>query len=156
MDTVDYNSFGLIPVSQHGAYALINNNAISIIQLPNTEYIRVEVKRGDKFVIVHALGTADNQGNYTAPPFIITTNAGVITYHAMCLAVNNYEIEITTENLSTPTGYIYFNNVPLSNNDGGINDLIVYQVKGKNSLLHQAVQNELIMIIKKQLKEMSE
>ena len=149
MSISDYNSFGIIPITTDGAVAKIDNNAIDIETYQGGEYIRVHTKVGDRFVIVHAEGlpTADIY------PYIVTKENGEIQFYGQGNKVTNYVLEITTDVIGGNSGYVYFNGLI---NIADPNRLLVYQDTGRSGLLHQAVQNELIMLIQKQLKEMSE
>lgn len=149
MSIADYNSFGIIPITTNGFVAKIDNNAIDIESYQGGEYIRVHTKVGDKFVIVHAEGFPDS-GIY---PYIVTKENGEIQFYGQGTKVTNYVLEITTDVIGGNSGYVYFNGV-IDISDP--HHLLVYQDTGRRGLLHQAVQNELIMLIQKQLKEMSE
>ena len=149
MSLADYNSFGIIPITVDGAVATITNSEIDVVAKQYGEYTRIHTKVGDKFVIVHARGSNSDEHIY---PFIVTKENGEIAFYAQGDTVTNYTLEITTDVIGGNSGYIYFNNLKESD---GSNKLLVYQDTGRSGLLHQAVQNELIMFIRKQLEEMN-
>lgn len=157
MSLVDYNSFGLIPVTVKGAVAAITgtspNQTVEIEDNDAGEFIRVETKAGEKFVIVSAWGNGNpNSADNPIPPYFMTNNTGNVTYYATGDKATNCIIEVSNAMIGGDNGYIYFNYLKdeLSPHYG----LIVYKLNDGNSLLKQIVQNELIMYIKKQLKEM--
>lgn len=155
MSLADYNSFGIIPITgigyvakEYGGGSSASPPSVDIEEVTGGEYIRVHTAVGDKFVIVQSYSIPD-QHIY---PYIITTETGTPTFFGQGDSATNYEIEITTDKIGGQSGYIYFNNIVTTDNK----HLLVYQDTGRKGLLHQAVQNELIMLIQKQLKEMNE
>ena len=152
MSLMDYNSFGLIPVTNTGEIAVIvdgtgSDKVVQIETDQSAEYIRTNVNAGDKFVIVCARGLASAD----EPPYICTNDNNVVKYYAVGDRCTNYELEVTHAMLGGETGYVYFNN---KHDIVENNKLIVYKKTGSNSLLRQIVQHEMIMLIKKQMEEM--
>lgn len=149
MSIADYNSFGLLENTITGAYAVLSSGSLVITPSQSGEYSRIHTNVGDKFTIVHAHASP----GANVYPFIITTESGEVTFYGQGDNATNYELDITTDKIGGQSGYIYFNNIRFDNDS---RPLLVYQHSGSQGLLHQAVQNELIMLIQKQLKEMSE
>lgn len=152
MSLMDYNSFGLIPITNTGEVAVMvdGTNSDKVVQIEtdqSADYIRTNVNAGDKFVIVNARGLASAD----EPPFICTDDNNVVKYYGVGDRCFNFELEVTSAMIGGLTGYIYFNHKKdiLSHDK-----LVVYKKTGTNSLLRQIVQNEMIMLIEKQMEEM--